>query len=983
MKTISAKQLAAELGGKIVSGSPDAVIRNVAESSSGVKRGDVFVCVKGFSADGHDFVSQAAAKGASCLVVSRDIKRNFKGKLCVIKVADTREALFTVTEIFYAEDKKKIRIIGITGTKGKTTISYLVHAMLKEYTGKEMAVIGTVAYRIGNKVYESKNTTPSNLTIHRLIREAVNKKIKYLVIEVSSHALDQDRLRNIKLDTAVITNVTRDHFDYHKTFENYLKAKLKVIGLVRKGGTMVVNLDDPNAQDFINNAKKAGLKVITCSLAKRSDIRANKYDITTAGMKMDLTVMGKKTAVRSLLIGAHNASNILCAIGAVVQYAGMAGIKRALQDFKGVAGRMEVVYNENFTVIVDYAHTHDGLEKILESLNGIKKGRIITVFGAGGNRDRGKRPLMGEVAERLSDEVIVTSDNPRFEKPEEIINDIMSGIKNKSLVKVEPDRRLAVEYAVRNAGLDDIVLIAGKGHEQYQEIKGIKYPFDDRKEAVKIIKKSVRHNRVPLSSMLAKLDGYKIVQGSGEADITGVEDFSAKVRKGSLFICVKGFVHDGHDYLDEAVKKGASAIIIGRDTVVRDKNITVIRVADTKQALYKISDEFYKWTKGMIKLIGITGTNGKTTVLYMIDSILTQETGKPNAIVGTIEYRIGKDVYPSGNTTPSNITLHRLIAEAVKKKIKYFIFEVSSHALDQGRVNGIELDAAAVTNVTRDHFDYHKSFDNYLESKLKIIDYVKKGGVLVVNADDVNSGKFTEAAAAKGIKTVLCSFDRDADIKVKSFSSGLNGTKTVIDIKGKKLGLESRMPGRHNIYNMMFAAAATLRETSAGAIKKGIQKLTRVNGRSEVIYNKNFAVIIDYAHTPDALKKVLSSIAEFRKKRIITVFGAPGNRDKGKRPMMGAVAEKMSDLIVVTSDNTENEQADDIIKDIVAGIKNMKNVTVEPDRKKAIAFAVGSAKKGDIVLIAGKGHETYQDINGKKVPFEDKQVALSLLGVIR
>jgi UDP-N-acetylmuramoyl-L-alanyl-D-glutamate--2,6-diaminopimelate ligase len=343
-----------------------------------------------------------------------------------------------------------------------------------------------VAYKIGKKIYESKNTTPSNLVLHKLIAEAAEKGIRDVVMEISSHALDQERAKNIGLDTAVVTNVTRDHFDYHKTFENYLKAKLKIVNALKPGGTLVVNLDDKNAGVFIKRAGKR--KVITCSISKKADIRALKYYFDVKGMDLQLDVMGSALKLETNLVGEHNAHNIMTAIGAACKTVSLKNIKKAMEGFRGVKGRMQAVYNREFTVIVDFAHTAGSLEETLKALNKVKKARVITVFGAGGNRDKGKRPMMGEVAERLSDVVIVTSDNPRFEKPVEIIKDVLAGFKGRVKTYVEEKRQKAVRLAIKIARRGDIVLLAGKGHETYQDIGGVKYPYDDEHEALRAIK---------------------------------------------------------------------------------------------------------------------------------------------------------------------------------------------------------------------------------------------------------------------------------------------------------------------------------------------------------------------------------------------------------------------------------------------------------------------------------------------------------------
>lgn len=485
MKKTALKNILKSAGAyTVLQGSEDVLINSLEETASDVKPGALFVCVKGLSADGHAFAQDAVTRGAAAVLVSKTM--NIKGNAAVIYVKDTKEALYKLTRTCYGAPQKKAVITGVTGTKGKTTVTYMIAAVLEKILKKPVSVIGTVAYRIGKKVYESKNTTPSNLVLHKLIEESVNKGAKNIVMEVSSHALDQGRIKNIMLDTAVVTNVTRDHFDYHKTFENYLEAKLKITDNLKKNGVMVVNLDDKNAGKFIKRAK--GREVITYSINKAAAISTDKYTVSIKGMEIDLKVCGKPMLIKSGLVGEHNIHNLMAAFSATLKTGKSADIIAALSSFKGVKGRMQAVYNRDFTVIVDFAHTAGSLEETLKALSKVKKGRIITVFGAGGNRDKGKRPMMGAVAETLSDIVIVTSDNPRFEEPMEIIKDVLSGMKGQVKTYVEEKREKAVKKAVKLAQKNDIILLAGKGHETYQDIKGKKYPYDDEHAALAAIK---------------------------------------------------------------------------------------------------------------------------------------------------------------------------------------------------------------------------------------------------------------------------------------------------------------------------------------------------------------------------------------------------------------------------------------------------------------------------------------------------------------
>ncbi|MCX8093388.1 MAG: UDP-N-acetylmuramoyl-L-alanyl-D-glutamate--2,6-diaminopimelate ligase [Candidatus Goldbacteria bacterium] len=471
---------------KVINANKNVFIKGISDSSQEIKQGYLFACIKGISTDGHDFVNDAIKRGASVILSLKNMKVPENVTLIIVK--DTKECFYKIIDYFYSESKKDIRIFGITGTKGKTTVSYMIADIIKKTLKKQVTVIGTIAYKVGNKIYSSKNTTPSNLIIHRLLYDSYKKGIKNVVMEISSHALDQDRIKNIHLDVAVVTNVTRDHFDYHGNFKNYLNAKLKIINYLKPRGLLIVNLDDKNYKYFIKKAKEKKAKIITYSVKKEADIKIIKSEINIKRMVAQVKIKDEIYEIQSKLIGEHNLHNIMASIGAMMNFTNTNKIINVMNEFKGVKGRMEVIYNKNFTVIVDYAHNADSLKETLITLNKIKIGRLIVMFGAGGNRDKGKRPVMGSIAERFADIVIVTSDNPRFEEPKSIINDILSGMKGNIKTYVVEDRKKAIYKAISLADKNDIVLLAGKGHEIYQEIKGKKYPFEDGKIALKAIK---------------------------------------------------------------------------------------------------------------------------------------------------------------------------------------------------------------------------------------------------------------------------------------------------------------------------------------------------------------------------------------------------------------------------------------------------------------------------------------------------------------
>lgn len=456
----------------------------------------LFVAIPGIKTDGHSFIAQAICNKATAVVYERDVP--LPAGVAAIKVADARRALGTLGKNFYGDPSTKLCLIGVTGTKGKTTITYLLESVFQA-AGFKTGVLGTVNYRYGGKMMPSPNTTPESIDMQRILRQMVDEGVTHVVSEVSSHAIDLKRVDDCDFDAAVFTNLAQDHLDYHETMEKYYLAKKRFFTEVIKGSGKkrkhnIVNADDAAGGRLVSEITAASL---TYGVEKPSDVRAYKVALTVGGISAELTSPWGNIAVSSALIGKFNLYNILAAVAtALALGVDRRSIERGVSKLKTVPGRLEKVESSVDSapvIFVDYAHTEDALRKVLETLSGFKKRRIITVFGCGGDRDRGKRPLMGAAVAEWSDIAIVTSDNPRTEDPLAIIAAIEKGIDGPRLKRAEklekttrrsyaviPDRRAAIEEAITIAAPSDIVLIAGKGHEDYQIIGDKRLPFDDR-----------------------------------------------------------------------------------------------------------------------------------------------------------------------------------------------------------------------------------------------------------------------------------------------------------------------------------------------------------------------------------------------------------------------------------------------------------------------------------------------------------------------
>ncbi|MDA3816256.1 MAG: UDP-N-acetylmuramoyl-L-alanyl-D-glutamate--2,6-diaminopimelate ligase [Prolixibacteraceae bacterium] len=484
---------------------------------------------------------------------------------------------------------------------------------------------------------------------------------------------------------------------------------------------------------------------------------------------------------------------------------------------------------------------------------------------------------------------------------------------------------------------------------------------------------------IKLNELTNELTVTEVV-GNEEVEITGLEFDSREVGKGSLFVAVKGTNTDGHQYINKAVDAGAVAVLCEIIPDGKAEGITYIKTKDTAIALGRIASAFYGYPSQKMKLVGVTGTNGKTTIASLLHQ-MTLNMGHKAGLISTITYKVGENEYPSSHTTPDPLTLNRLMKEMADSGCAYCFMEVSSHAIHQKRIAGLDFDGAVFTNISHDHLDYHKTFDAYIKAKKYFFDELKPQAFALSNIDDKNGLVMLQNTKACKETYSLRSM---ATYKNKILESYFDGTLMAID--GKEVW--THFVGKFNAYNLLAVyGAALLLGFEQTEVLVEISKLKPVAGRFEVVRStdEKFA-IVDYAHTPDALDNVLSTIAgvRTRNENLICIVGAGGDRDKTKRPKMAALACKYGDKIILTSDNPRSEKPEDIIEDMKAGVDALsnKNTLVIVDRREAIKTAVMLALPGDIILIAGKGHETYQEVNGVRHHFDDKEEVQKAMGII-
>ncbi|ANE47366.1 UDP-N-acetylmuramoylalanyl-D-glutamate--2,6-diaminopimelate ligase [Paenibacillus swuensis] len=489
------KELASLVMISQVSGDEQVQITGIQTDSRKVQQGDLFICLPGHTVNGHDYAEKAVASGAAALVIQEDIKDL---KVPVVKVKDTRFAMAVMADHFYGHPSSRLKLIGVTGTNGKTTTTFLIDRILEDQ-GKRTGLIGTIKMKIADQFYEMSGTTPEALQLQQHLHEMVEADTDYCIMEVSSHALEQGRVKGSDFKTAIFTNLTQDHLDYHGTMREYLGAKglfFSRLGNTYSGNEnerryAVLNADDQASETF---AKLTSAEVITYAIDSHADLKASDIRITSRGTTFKVNTPIGESEIALRMVGKFNVYNALAAMSAgLIEGISLEDLKASLEAVQGVDGRVETVdEGQSFAVIVDYAHTPDGLENVLATVKEFAEGKVLCVFGCGGDRDRTKRPLMGKIAAKYADRILVTSDNPRSENPDAILLDIEAGLTedgvSRERYELIVDRKTAIEKAIEMASPDDVVLIAGKGHETYQIMNGVTIDFDDRlvaKEALR------------------------------------------------------------------------------------------------------------------------------------------------------------------------------------------------------------------------------------------------------------------------------------------------------------------------------------------------------------------------------------------------------------------------------------------------------------------------------------------------------------------
>lgn len=478
-----------------------------------------------------------------------------------------------------------------------------------------------------------------------------------------------------------------------------------------------------------------------------------------------------------------------------------------------------------------------------------------------------------------------------------------------------------------------------------------------------------------LTELIDGLEANIYVRGDTDVEVMGISYDSRQLAQGGLFVCLKGLKTDGHLFIPQAIAQGAVGAVVEEDVDIPE-NVVRIKVKDSRKALAKLASRFFEDPTSKMTLVGVTGTNGKTTTTYLFENI-ARTAGKKTGLVGTVKYQIGNRVLPVVRTTPESSDLQKIFQEMVKEGVEVATIEVSSHAIHQHRVDGCQFDVLVFTNLSQDHLDYHRDIEEYFKVKCSFFEKASKEVYHIINRDDLYGQQILQISSPPVLTYGL---SKEAQIRAENLSLDEQGGTFTIQTPRGSLKVLSRLRGKFNVYNSLAAATTALAlGFSQDAIKKGLESMTSVPGRFETVgLGQDFMVIVDYAHTPDSLEKVIAAAKEITLGKVITVFGCGGDRDKTKRPLMGKAAARLSDFTIITTDNPRNEQPVDIIAQIETGFReagHKADYVKIIDRREAIFKGVAMAEKGDLVLIAGKGHEQGQTFADKTVPFDDREVA--------
>ena len=801
-------------------------VAGITDNTKEVKEGYIFVCIKGASFDGHSAAEEMLKKGALCVVTEYDM-----GLENQIITEDSRLFYGHLCAIWFNHPERRMKLIGVTGTNGKTTLATMIKDILS-CKGHKVGFIGTTGALINGEPVETDGSTPTTPRVYELYRifyEMTKRGCDCVVMEVSSFALAQNRIGPAMFRIGVFTNLSQDHLDYHLTMENYYEAKKLLF--TRHCETAIINIDDEYGARLYRELKDTDLEILTCSAkGAAADFSADSIEFADGATRFTVKTKESELPFTLNMIGKYNVSNAVQAIAACLRLnLGTEAVTSALVSFKGVKGRCELIpTGRDFMVICDYAHSPDALENMLPNIKENCRGRLICLFGCGGDRDRAKRPLMAAAAEKFADLLIITSDNPRNEDPEAIIDDIIAGLSfTKPYIRIT-DRKAAIAKAIYLAEKDDIIVLAGKGHEDYQILSGgVHIHFDEREIAAEILDKYTenkfdtdKEEFLTISEIIEATGGkpYSLDDTDRKISVRKIFSDSRSIIDGGVFIAIKGENFDGNDFAAQAVEQGALFAVTER--VI--EGVPGIAVESTRKALLDLGGYFRR--KFSPAVIGITGSVGKTTTKEM------------TALAVSSGHRTLKGEKNRNNEIGLPFELFKLNTSCTAAVIE---MGMSGFGEIERLSTATYPNICVITNIGDAHIGNLGSREGILKAKLEILDGAAEHAPLIINGDDPLLAPLKEKLSADrkvityGIENESADF-RAVNIKVQ-------GIKTSFDlVKGGKTlcGVNIFCPGRHNVYNALAAivaaveagcdpaaAAEMLAAFKADALRMNIRKL--------------------------------------------------------------------------------------------------------------------------------------------------------------
>jgi len=966
--------------------SPDPEIGSIHYRAQDVQPGGLFVAIPGLVADGHDFINEALARGASAIVTQKPVKSD----ALIVEVENTRKALAAISAQFFSNPSKKLFLIGITGTNGKTTTAFLIeHIFLAAEI--QVGVIGTLNYRYAGKTFQNPITTPESFDLQKILAEMLKNGVTHVVMEVSSHALDLYRVHQCMFSLAIFTNLTQDHLDYHQDMDAYWSCKKRLFTEILdfksadERSLAIINRNDEKGEELfqILISRFGRASVISTGFLDNNRIRPEGFNHDLGGIAGKISTPDGVFAFKSSLVGQHNLENILCATGSgIVLGLSLDVIKKGIESVKAVPGRLESIPNNHKRfVYVDYAHTPDALENVLLSLRSSAPGRLICVFGCGGDRDKAKRPQMGDIAGRFSDLVVITSDNPRTENPMEIIDQIIEGAKRsvahaftpsdlnenfpmKGYV-VEPDRKNAITLAIKVSRPSDAILIAGKGNEPYQIIGDRTIGFDDRIEAKKALSAldikntgfetrsnpqisssnptPVNRDLIPWrTSEVLEATGGNLFCGDLGCIFNGISIDSRKISADDLFIAIKGDVHDGHSFIAGVIENGVTGFLIEKKKtetlpeIKSSKNkIVCIIVDDTVKALGDLAA--FNRRRTPVSVIAITGSNGKTSTRNMTSGVVSRRF-RTLSTQGNLNNEIGLP-----------LTLLNL-----NKDHQWAVVELGMNRPGEiGRLAEICLpDIGIITNIGPAHLEGLGSVDAVLKAKGELLEKIKPDGTAILNADDPRLMKLAETIAGD---VLFFGISKDAAIRAESIQGKGEGVSFKLVLPEDSISVRLKTPAMFMISNALAAAAAGhLLELTAVEIKKGLEAFRPVQGRMNIHKTIKGIHIIDdtYNANPGSMQAAITTLMSLKgKNRGFLITGDMlelGEHSAVMHQKIGAIAARSEIAGLYVTGN----YAEDVVNGALKEHMNPDNI-FKGTREAIIETITDRLNADDWVLVKG------------------------------